>query len=913
MARTMRVHGLLCLLLPVVFLPLCSVGHAADTARALTVTGPYGGLTPEAKSLFRWLDTLGYPDVKGRPYVRVTTGWYEDSSGRHPDYAEGFLLSEAGAPIVLLSSALARHEYRDEPQGGEEGRVSMERLDFAREMMTCLQSLRKSEKGPQDPWRRAPELLTLKGDDGLGERSRAVVLAWQCARHGLDDLARGFLREAPTLSSSADRDKLSLRHLLEGELAEVEMWRTVVAFGDPAVTRAELLRRFGAIIARFPASEYVKGTQKFGPSARDYAWLLKQMVAEDGKHAAPSATATDETRVAELIFQLRDQNGQQLSQPGACDIFLDPREDASPARQLVKLGYAAVPQLIEAIGDHRFTRSVGYWRDFTYSHHVLRVGDCAETILAEIAGRSFYERSYTNASMTKDDEAAATRKRVIAWWTEFQKKGEQQSLVDGVVSGGESSPEQATRLLAKYPQAAAAAIIQGVHAAKEPWTRADLLVLVGSLKGYEPQALLQSLLKSDPDLACRVVAAEGLFALLPAVAVAAMVEDWRKLQASRGEPDMFSGTAELVGFLAGVAGPDGVRALADHLDDRSWQMRQMVVERCREGDPFLWARWRPAGAPPMGGKVTLSAPTLAAIEELLVGRLDDTAETNESGYRDGVSYSHPRLCDLAADALRARWPDRYLFDLSAGTPARDAQIIQCKNVWRGQHGLPVLPPPQRPQVPLVPEQRLHPLLDAVLAAPTTAARAQALAALQAQGLGALQGVREALTTLGPEHAARADLDSLCRRLAFVVRVAAVAPGSLPDQTLAQRLAAMQGKPLASKDFVGLVLQFVKPHSAPARRLKLALDRPGDDTGATVTVAIAPADPGAKPDWWSVNEWGCVGKGDVLGSAGGMASEYIRSADAWEELAHALDQALAAQPETPVTVRVSVQPEAPSSP
>jgi hypothetical protein len=33
-------------------------------------------------------------------------------------------------------------------------------------------------------------------------------------------------------------------------------------------------------------------------------------------------------RVAELIFQLRDQNGMQFSQPGSCDIFADPRDGA---------------------------------------------------------------------------------------------------------------------------------------------------------------------------------------------------------------------------------------------------------------------------------------------------------------------------------------------------------------------------------------------------------------------------------------------------------------------------------------------------------------------------------------------------------------------------------------------------------
>ena len=54
------------------------------------------------------------------------------------------------------------------------------------------------------------------------------------------------------------------------------------------------------------------------------------MVAQDEAHSKNGPANFDalpvDQRVHELIFQLRDQNGRQWSQPGWCDIFNDERE-----------------------------------------------------------------------------------------------------------------------------------------------------------------------------------------------------------------------------------------------------------------------------------------------------------------------------------------------------------------------------------------------------------------------------------------------------------------------------------------------------------------------------------------------------------------------------------------------------------
>ena len=120
-----------------------------------------------------------------------------------------------------------------------------------------------------------------------------------------------------------------------------------------------------------------------------------------------------------------------------------------------------MPQLIEVLGDDRFSRSVGFHRDNYFSHFVLRVGDCAEAILSRIAHRPFYAQT-SDGAMLKDGQGEATKRKVQEWWSKMQQKGEKQLLVETVASGDEDAAEQAERLVEKYPDAALAALAQGV-------------------------------------------------------------------------------------------------------------------------------------------------------------------------------------------------------------------------------------------------------------------------------------------------------------------------------------------------------------------------------------------------------------------------------------------------------------------
>ena len=468
------------------------------------------------------------------------------------------------------------------------------------------------------------------------------------------------------------------------DAARQAMWHTVMDFEEPLVSRQQLLAEFASIVTNYPDSQYHQ-------QAAEAVGILKRMIAEDAAHAKTAPTNPDllptGDRVRELIFQLRDQNGHQWSQPGWCDIFLDHRGTNSPASKLVAMGYAAVPQLIIALDDATFTRSVGYWRDFTYSHTVLTVGDCAAAILQRIAGRTFYEPGSTSGYMSNEHKDAATRQAVEAWWRQFQQEGEELTLIEGTETGDRNAPSQAEFLIDRYPKVALAPLIKGTKNSTDEWIRTRLVQLFEKFDSPAAVTFLEQEMNrgaSSPS----VVAAAILNRKGRREAITTMIREWERSW-NTGPADM-KGANELVRFLASVDSPEAITALGAKLQDCSLNTRMAVVETVGEGGSWWYNQ---------SAKTNRSLATRDACEKLLVAALQDAGqEMGESGSRMGKSYIDPRVCDMAGFFLNQRWPERYNFDLSASLKIRDAQCLDCENHWRHAHNLPLLPLPPAPTV-----------------------------------------------------------------------------------------------------------------------------------------------------------------------------------------------------------------------
>jgi hypothetical protein len=789
-----------------------------------------------ADEAFRWFGRLGFPDVKGKQFVRIVTGQWSQSAGEGPtnQYIDAFLLSESNGTFVVLTKDLFVRSFIKTPaETAAHQQVGYEPFNLALEAEAYLRVLKNP---PKDNWRRFGQRLH--------ERAEVFVLAWACDRNGQSGLAKelfdqasfmcesvpartnwwGNIRERIDKALHRSPKKLPLIDQLERDIAHSLMWRAIEAFGDPSVSRRELLNQLQTIVRCYPSSEHV-------PRAKATSEILERMIKEDEAHTI-QWTSLDvlpmEQRVAELIFRLRDQNGHQFSQPGSCDIFEDYRGTTNtPAHEFVRIGYPAVPQLIAAIDDPTLTRSVGYHRNFYFSHTILTVGDCAIAILQRITGKSFYLPRTTSSYPSKDGGASPARKAAERWWAEFQAKGERQTLVDAVSSGSDDAPAQGELLIERYPMDTLAAIVNGARASAREWTRTRLVELAARLTAPEVTNFLRAEMQSAPALQTRVAAAHALRSRGDRSSVAAMLHEWQQWNDSTNEDD---DPEKLVAFLAGADSTEAITALGRDLNKRKVQTRLKVVESLGRGSwPFEERDEK------------MSVPTLAAIEAELVKSLNDKEErTGMSGSWGDKSFSDPRVCDFAGHFLAKRWPRRYAFDLSGLLKVRERQRIECQNVWRVAHGL-------------------EPLL--LPAPPATTVRAEDCTRV---------------TLIEWDEGSQTNANALFR----------------------DKLVRMKNHKLTASDFVELLTMFATAPAVNTSGIALQARKDDDLTGVTITIRLLPGRPPAPNLSLRVNQRVTVGHGSLLSSSGGGSFEHYASLKGWGDFVEAAAKALAAPPNTP---------------
>jgi hypothetical protein len=823
------------------------VGLLLSAAACGTAAPPRAPTAEERAKAFAWFLTLGFPDVKDRPLVRVATGDSHQSGDNPPvnHYVHGFLLSEKGDDFEVFTPGLDTWKLSKSPAGTpEHQRVGYEKVDLATLVTAYIKALRQVERPPEPEFGR---FFSRR----LSNRTTAFVLAWACWRNGRDDLADQLCDQAAGMKrewGNVEELPPPLLPAAADEIAHNQMWELVETFGNPQVTWEELLERYRRFVRNYPESKHQK-------TAKETAALLQQMVKEDAEHARRRQTAkpfdklSKAEQIAELIFQLRDQNGHQFMQPGSCDIFdrFGGAKDTA-AHRLVKVGYSAVPQLIEALEDERFTRSVGFHRNFYFSHFVLRVGDCAQIILEEITAQRFYVPKTTSAAMFKDGEAKAVKARAQQWYDEFQRKGEKQQLIDAVARGDNQSSAQAQRLVEKYPEAALPALQAGMKAATSNWVRADLVRLSRDLNDDGALALLLREAKEGPSRASRLAAAEALHKRGRPEGVAAMIAEWNGRRstppgvrdAGPAWAERFdgndSGLAAVAVSLAQVGTVEAIETLRKDLRERPLAVRYAVLGAFE--DNFMGQRFESRSRPRPEAE---AAQERAATERLFIDLLDDTEDRVDMGIGSGRNSIHyPRVADLAAMALCRLLPARYAFDYSAPLTDRNRDLLKVKNIWRRTQGLQPLPEPARRKFAGISDETLQRLLDQLLHS-QGAERAKVQKQIEQLGLGVLPVVRRRFDQMGKDDPSRTALDSLLRRLACTVADFTLAAKSLPlDDPVNARLKAMKGKPFDSAAFVQVARGLLKQLPKEAYGLRFTVERAGDDTGITLSFDLLSA-------------------------------------------------------------------------
>ena len=224
------------------------------------------------KELIAWLDELGYQDLSKAAVVNVATGqWYK--SGDEPEkntYIIGFLTAEEGENFTVVDLTGEQTTYAKKVNVAPFEAVFFERLDLKEVVKARLESEKKNK--PDDHWARFGEMTS--------EPFETVFLARACASQGLNKEAHELFELANRQWKERDREKaISLIEFLKKDQAHTRMWRAVLAFGTPKISRPKLLAQFEDITKHFPESKHVERAQKTVD-------LLKKMIEEDKAHAA---------------------------------------------------------------------------------------------------------------------------------------------------------------------------------------------------------------------------------------------------------------------------------------------------------------------------------------------------------------------------------------------------------------------------------------------------------------------------------------------------------------------------------------------------------------------------------------------------------------------------------------------------
>jgi len=852
------------------------------------------GTPAEVREALTWYDSLGLPSSRGLQRVRVSNTFIRLNGGKKQvSHMDAWLVEEKDgqwrlrcgpevqAPFGMdANTPWPLEEWTTSPYSKTEDDWQSERTiqksDFKAEAEALLAEINR----PSDP----------KSDFGpkpnrfgmvLSNGTATFIIGRECLEHGLSETGLELLK----FSAQHGDERGWLRRSLEEEFAQAALWRITLRFSVPEITRETLLAEVETALKQFPATERVKDLKAM-------AERLRTMIAEEREHAAklkPFVSMTPAEQAAELVFQLRNQTGRQDSQPGQCDIFsvgfaggfTGPRtgevSDATPAGKLVKLGYDAVPALIEALPSETYSRAVGFWRDFRFSHSVLTVGDCAQQTLEVIAGRSFYTRKTTSGYMSLDEKAAATKEDAEKWWRSVRDKGERQALIDFVLAGDEQSPSQAFRLKQRYPDDAPAVLLKGAEKCEGMWPRMQMIQLLHDVQSEPVTAFLRKEMSGGAHTESRRAALHIMLTRDQKAARRVLIEEWDRLtgqftgveryhvmlQKRIGNGKEFDShewterLSELLQMIYLAGGPEAIAGVASGFVKKPGWIRAVIIsnasaeelERAKEAFETLPETERKKAA--------------TAMEALLLKALDDRTD---------------RHCDDAAEILHERWPEKYAWEESESVRRRDAQIIAMKNVRRKELGQPPLPAPEPVKIAPSDKAKAAPLLEALAAAKDDAGIAAAMEALvTGPGLSVLPLAAKRLVALPKDDPQAARWQRATAALACIVRVVETDPkakfiAALPEVT------ALKGRVLTPELLQATLLALFRATPDAVAGYHFRADRDDDGAGFVVRITALTEKSSQSPDWWALQYAGNTPCRDLDGEGRGYYGDDFREAD-----------------------------------
>lgn len=850
----------------------------------------------EFEACRNWYRQLGFAEPGGMPWVKVATGSTHRSDGQREKnlYLMGFLAEESagegGGDFEILTVTRQRLRFtRTMPEEPESRRVGYEVLPFGTWLKDYLAAAADDPGGLTNLNVTSP----FSNDQPTTPAVTICHLAMLCDETGFPAEARRLMSRLTAAWTVEEGKGKPLAERLEHEFGHVLIWQAVLACDDPKNPRPALLKGFERIVKHCPKSRHVK-------RAAELAELLKQMIAEDEAYAAarlkvPFESLSAEDQIKDLIYQLRDQDGGQFMQPGSCSVFNFGQSQDSPADRLVEIGFEAVPFLIEAMLDDRLTYGVGYHRDFYFSHEVMRVGEAAQEVFERISGIQLASQPVLRvfgedpATFSKEDGRKSLQEAARRWWRKFEAKGERQFLIDEVSSGGESVRTLASALMVGYPADAPAALQAGLKKAKDDWSYYRLVYEVGNADFEGSEAVLRQVIRENRFGKGTLAALEALRerGVAGGLDLAIALLDEEKTWKEGGWGDRMP-AEDLLEFLLESREEKAARAILERLEKLTLDLRVDVVEVLQR---VLTGEEKPGDA------------TLAVIEEILVRLLEDPSRrTGMSGGLGELRYRDPRVCDLAAETLRAGWGDRYAFDYESPLKVRDRQCLAAANVWRTAKGETLLAIPEVEVKPMSAAE-FAPLRERFEAMTSAEDEAGFAAAVMKAGVVALPRLLE----LEAQSAGRKkeQAGELARLLSNRVERITILPEGLVHEPVRKWQDAALGQALDGDAVVALMSSFFKQadrNGEKVRGIKFEASRGGDLAGVEVRIELVPKErPGDELDQWDGSEDVTLGGEQVhtAGYGGGLSKDDPEDS---KDLAAGVNKVVAAAPRAPYEIR-----------
>jgi len=888
-------------------------------------------LAVDVSSAVSWYDTLGFPDVKEAPYVRVATGRWIKRGNQPPEnrFSEGFLTAEDAESFTVFLCGVGDFHQRSDPfepyppprtvhfvrktDGPVHLRVNYEVIDFPKVVRDLMAVVHDLEAGPKDFETREkafkekyPGLwpsFDFHGGWPVPYRVRLFSFARACQQKGLDEVASELFDMAAQIpdEQTGKVDASTLRDKLQQEMGEAVLNETEEKFANPAIPLTDLLKIYESFPVTYPANKRVA-------YAQESAGLLRRMIAEEAAHhPKPRSEMSPTEQIAEDIYQLRNETHimwiQNPHYPAMSDDWRK-KDEKTPIQRLVDFGNAAVPQLIEAVDDRRFTRSMVPRFNGMSPPSAMRVNEVAQHILEFFSGRNFYPLKAKDGRLLH----GTARQQAETWWQEVSGTGEKQTLLKTASAGRGKGLEAARRLVEKYPDDALPAIEAALKATPEPGYRGEYVEVAGQLPGDKPLAFLRAQLAPDRDAYSQVYAARALFHRGQPEAVPAIIDAWRRIQARlpRNDDETLSQAGYIISFLARSGDARAIDALAAEAKEAPLSVRYAVVEVFRNG-PFNGGGSGPQVSLYDHVEELPGGEAGAAIERLLATALEDKERFfGPAGNLEKVSFADPRICDMAAYVMSRRWPEKYVFQWSASAADCAPQITKLQDTWRTAHGLPPLPvPAPAPMISAAPESEVAPLLDAYIAAKADADREHVASQMvKSLGLRALAPVRARL-----EHGGEAaTLRPLALRLASVVREvhSTTDPGGMTEKL---GVGLLRGEVLSGEKLDQLAHRLEAELPVDVAAVTFVAERGADGTGFQVTVSWLPGNVSLHVGW-SREMAVRLGDKTVYQDGHWMAEGAMDPKGIFRKLAEEFDKATQSGPAAPVFVRFRLQREKP---